>query len=32
MEKEVDEARGALRDQTRKIAGDISEKVLGRGI
>jgi len=31
MEKEVDEARGALRDQTRKIAGDISEKVLGRG-
>ena len=32
VEKEVDEARGALRDQTRKIAGDISEKVLGRGI
>jgi len=32
MEKEVDEARGALRDQTRTIAGEISEKVLGRGI
>jgi F-type H+-transporting ATPase subunit b len=32
VEKEVDEARGALRDQTRTIAGEISEKVLGRGI
>ncbi|MBW2648558.1 MAG: hypothetical protein JRC53_01875, partial [Deltaproteobacteria bacterium] len=32
MQKEVDEAMGVLRDQTRTIAGEISEKVLGRGI
>lgn len=32
MQKEADEARGVLRDQTRAIAGEISEKVLGRGI
>ncbi|MBN2538864.1 MAG: ATP synthase F0 subunit B [Deltaproteobacteria bacterium] len=32
MQKEADEARGALRDQARTIAGDISEKVLGRGV
>ncbi len=32
MQKEVDEAMDVLRDQTRTIAGEISEKVLGRGI
>ena len=32
MQKEADEARETLRDQTRTIAGDISEKVLGRGV
>ncbi len=32
LQKEADEARGVLRDQTRTIAGEISEKVLGRGI
>ncbi|MBW2544073.1 MAG: ATP synthase F0 subunit B [Deltaproteobacteria bacterium] len=32
MQKEADEARGVLRDQTRTIAGEISEKILGRGI
>ncbi|MCK4534156.1 MAG: ATP synthase F0 subunit B [Syntrophobacterales bacterium] len=32
LQKEAGEARGVLRDQTRAIAGEISEKVLGRGI
>jgi F-type H+-transporting ATPase subunit b len=32
MQKEADEAREVLREQTRTIAADISAKVLGRGV
>ena len=32
LRNETDKARGVLRDQTRAIATEISEKVLGRGI
>ena len=32
LQKETDEARGSLREQTRTIAAEISEKVLGRGV
>jgi len=32
LQKETDEARVSLREQTRAIAGEISEKVLGRGV
>ncbi len=32
LQKETDAARGSLREQTRTIAAEISEKVLGRGV
>jgi len=32
LQNETGKARDVLRDQTRAIAGEISEKVLGRGI
>ena len=32
LQNETDKARGVLQDQTRTIATEISEKVLGRGI
>lgn len=32
LQKETDEARESLREQTRMIANEISEKVLGRGV
>ncbi len=32
LQKEADEARVSLREQTREIAGEISKKVLGRGV
>ena len=32
LQKETDAARDSLREQTRTIASEISEKVLGRGV
>ncbi len=32
LQKETDAARDSLREQTRRIAAEISEKVLGRGV
>ncbi|MDD5723060.1 MAG: hypothetical protein PHY29_04885 [Syntrophales bacterium] len=32
LQKETDEARVSLREQTKMIAAEISEKVLGRGV
>ena len=32
LHRETDDARASLREQTRMIAREISEKVLGRGV